>query len=354
MKYRNVLHFADYGSPYKGNFISSLEVLEKKLIDNYHILFYVFPNRTSKRKWAQDKENVSFLTGNFFKDRKILKNLIKDKNIDIIHIHFYSFKTLLLFKTLKIKCKIIIHLHGMFPKYKGIKKCIMKKLFEGYNIIGCSNAVTDSFIYDNKKICIENAIYFPRLNKFCNMQEFEKYSNNEKILIFGYNYFIKGVDVTLEAIEKARRKKNNIICFVSISSNIESFKENVVKKFGFFPDWIKILKPINDITSYYKNCDIFISASREEGFCYAIVEAAYVGCNIIASEIPAQKELKIKNIYWFESENSNELKNRILECIKNKNSNSKKMLEQRKSIMNEYDIDKWAKDILDQYDKLSL
>lgn len=352
MEYRNVLHFADYGSPYKGNFISSLEVLEKELINNKHEMFYIFPERTNKREWAQNKDNVKFLTGKFLKDRKILKNVIKDNNIDIIHIHFYSFKTLSLFKTLNVKCKKIIHLHGMFPKYKGIKKYIMEKLFKDYNIIGCSNAVTNSFIYKNNKVCIQNAIYFPRLDKICNIKEFEQYSSNEKILIFGYNYFIKGVDVALDAIEEARQEKNNILCFVSISSNTTIFKENVIKRFGFFPDWIKILEPINDIASYYKSCDIFISASRKEGFCYAIVEAAYVGCNIIASEIPAQKELDIKNIYWFKSENSKELKDKILECIKNKNTNKEKMLAQRENIIIKYNIDKWAKDILEQYEKI--
>lgn len=352
MEYRNVLHFADYGSPYKGNFIASLEILEKELLNENHTMFYLFPERTSKRKWAKVKPNASFLTNSFFKNIKLVRNIIKNNNIDIIHIHFYSFKILMLFKLLNIPCKKIIHLHGMFPKYKGTKKYIMNKLFNGYNIIGCSDAVTNSFIYKNNKVCIKNAIYYPRLNKICNIKEFEQYSSNEKILIFGYNYFIKGVDVVLEAIEAARREKNNIICFASISSNATIFKENVIKKFGFFPDWIKILEPINDIASYYKSCDIFISASREEGFCYAIIEAAYVGCNIIASEIPAQKELDIKNIYWFKNENSKELKDKILECIKNKNINKEKMLAQKENIMSEYNIDKWVKDILEQYEKI--
>lgn len=352
MEYRNVLHFADYGSPYKGNFIASLEVLEKELLKQNHTMFYLFPERTSKREWAKAKMNVNFLTNSFKKNIKIIRKIVKNNKIDIIHIHFYSFKILMLFKLLKLPCKIIVHLHGMFPEYKGIKKYIMKVLFKDTSVIGCSEAVTNSFLFKNdinSIRCIKNAIYFQRLEKCREIENLKMNFNSEKILIFGYNYFIKGVDIALEGIYKARQQLDNIECFVSISSNKQTFIKNVIEKFGNFPDWIKILPPIEEVASYYKNIDIFLSASRKEGFCYAIVEAAYMGCNIIASEIPAQKELDINDIFWFQSENTDELKDKILECIKNKAQNKKKITEQREYISEKYDINKWVQLILEEY-----
>ena len=354
MKYRNVLHFADYGSPYKGNFITSLETLEKELLKENHTMFYLFPKRTSQREWATKKKNTNFLTGRFIKDRKIVQSIIDDNNIDIIHIHFFSFKTLLLFRTLNRKGKIIVHLHGMFPNYKGIKKYLLKILLKNINIVGCSEAVTKSFPFKNSVNTINsirNAIYFPRLDEYEEIQEFK--GSTEKILIFGYNYYIKGVDIALEGIRKAREKMENIECYVSISSNKRTFEKNVIKKYGFFPDWIKILPPRNDIATYYKNSDIFISASREEGFCYAIVEAAYTGCNIIASKIPAQEELNIDNIFWFKSEDTDELKDKILECINQKESSKEKMIAQKEKIRKEYDINNWTKSILKEYNEIS-
>lgn len=355
-KYKNVLHFADYGSPYKGNFISSLEILEKELLDQKHKMFYLFPKRTSKRDWTKEKENTSFLTGNFIKDLKLVHHLIKYNDIDIIHIHFYTFRTLLLFKLANIHCKIVIHLHGIFSNYSGIKKVAIKFLFKKTNVIGCSEAVTNSFKFTNvvnSITCIKNAIYFPRLDKYDEfINEFDIKNDATKILIFGYNYYIKGVDVALEAISKARENNKKIYCFVSISSNQDVFEKNVVKTFGKFPDWIKILKPRNDIATYYRNCDIFISASRKEGFCYALVEAAYSGCNLIASDIPAQKELKIDDILWFESENIDDLKNKILTCIKFKKENRKKIITQKEQIGKMYDILAWSKSIVDQYENI--
>lgn len=46
----NFLFICAYAAPYKGNFISSLEVLEHKLEQNGHKVIYAFTETTKKCK----------------------------------------------------------------------------------------------------------------------------------------------------------------------------------------------------------------------------------------------------------------------------------------------------------------
>jgi len=363
MIYRNVLHFSDYGSPYKGNFISSLEGLSEKLEELNHNQIFIFPKRTNTREWSKDMKikynKVYFFTGNFFKDLILLRRIIVEQNIDIIHIHFFTAKTLLLFNCAKkfLNIKVIIHLHGQFPIYKRTKKIIMKWLTKKAYFICCSKSVKKSFIdsqYNNKVYRIDNAVFFPRLDKYelLNKIDYGIQKNTITVLIFGYDYLIKGVDIVIQAISNIIKQKNiNIKLLISISSNVDSNKNKIIKQLGGFPSWIVIIEPRNDIASYYNICDIFISASRSEGLCYALVEAAYCKTLSIASRIPAQSDMKLKYALWFESENIKDLENKIIEGI-NIGKYKIQLEEQKKMVIEEYDLRLWVKKIINIYDSI--
>ena len=63
---RTVLHFADFKSPCRGNFINSLEALRKAAKARGWDTVYVFPAATAKRDWAKElgeQATVYYLTG---------------------------------------------------------------------------------------------------------------------------------------------------------------------------------------------------------------------------------------------------------------------------------------------------
>jgi len=75
--------------------------------------------------------------------------------------------------------------------------------------------------------------------------------------------------------------------------------------------------PTHNVASYYNSSDIFLSSSREEGFTYSVLEAAYCNPMIIASEIGGHP-LDIPFISHFESGNVNQLKALIIEILEKK------------------------------------
>src|SRR5437879_9500126 len=108
-------------------------------------------------------------------------------------------------------------------------------------------------------------------------------------------------------MNKLVKQGQDISLLLSLSINREVIESKIRERFEQVPQWLTILDPRDDIASYYKLSDYFISASREEGFCNALVEAAYCGRPIITSDIPGPQSLNIPHTYKFTSENVAEL-----------------------------------------------
>lgn len=98
--------------------------------------------------------------------------------------------------------------------------------------------------------------------------------------------------------QKLRDEGQNIYLAVCTASNTQTIAEQIRAQFGEFPEWLKLLPPRQDIASYYRAADIYIQASRSEGFCYAIVEAAYCGKTVVASDCLGMKSHAEKNLIF--------------------------------------------------------
>lgn len=59
----------------------------------------------------------------------------------------------------------------------------------------------------------------------------------------------------------------------------------------------------------YNRAVIYISASRYEGFGIPVLEAMKAGCRIMLSDIPVYRELYTDQVYYFETDNKNEIAN---------------------------------------------
>ena len=228
-----------------------------------------------------------------------------------------------------------------------IKKIIFRRLYAGNILVGVSQAVSDAvkkFYCGEKVITIENAIYFPRLNEVDSV--FKKDVQSISFLTMGYNYWVKGVDLSIQALAQLKNKYD-IVLYIAVASH----KEELLKKVkelnaGIVPAWIKFLPPTDKIGAYYKNVDFFLSPSRSEGFCYAVVEAAYCQATVIASKIPAQGALEVDNVYWFESENIEDYIKVIELAIANREKDEDKKMDITKKVVDRYALSRWATQII--------
>ena len=355
----NILIITDYSAPYEGNFIESIKVLNKIAIEKNKRIVFLFPERAIKLEWIQKIINKDKFIIYFFKDdtffdlMKNIKILLKKEKIDLIYTHFCRHRTQFAIKCIRIlnpKIKLVSHFHNHCKVYGSFfRKLFMKiayKLYEGDLNIGCSKSVFESMPYKKSKcIYVENAINFDRLNKYNDIVIERTDESGFIILLFGFDYYRKGVDLAINAIKRINNL--NIILAISIALNKERIIQNIIDEFGEVPEFIRFLEPINDVATYYRNSDLFLSAAREEGFCYSIVEAAYCKTKILSSDISGVPK-DIPGEYLFKANDYTDLQMKILEIY---NSKDEKSEEAHEYVKSKYDINIWANEIINALSK---
>lgn len=361
----NIAQFMNYAAPYKGNFINSFLYLENALKKEKINMIYIFPKQTENKEWIKslisEGKKIFFLKGNFIIDVILLRNIIKSENIRIIHLHFSGYREFLLFRAAEMlshKLYYITHLHNHYKqkKYKIIEN-ILRMIRKSKYYIGVSDSVAQDMIKvgfkKSKVLSIPNSIDFTRLNKY-DKNEKDKLNVKDKkvILMFGSDYYRKGVDLVIKALKDIAIKEN-ILLLISLSDNNEIVKNNIINELGEFPKWIKLIESRNDVATYYNIADIFISSSREEGFCYSLVEAAYCNCMVVASEIPAQDSLNIPHTFYYDVENLDKLRKAITDVFSITRVNKARINdEQKKFVESRYSLEKWGNQIINIYNRV--
>lgn len=319
--------------------------------------FWISKSSGEKIDWISKMidENIPvyFIEDSRVRVIKKIRKIIFEHQIETIHTHFLTANQFSIIKlsNFGIKKDVVVHFHNhAAPSKNFVKRYIRKKLYKGYKMIGVSASVTEGLrqIYPyNKCYEVDNAIDFERLNNYCELDLRKNAENaDEKIcLIFGFDYERKGVDLALEAISQIIGCGEKIKLLISLSTNEAIVKRKIEERFGEIPYWIIFIKARNDVATLYRNADVFLSPSREEGFCYSIVEAAYCGCNVVASWIAAQKDLKVPGVFWCETENSQALQHAIIKALaREQKLNLKEVLRQ------EYKLENWGGQVIEIYE----
>lgn len=357
---KNILHIMDYAAPYSGNFIRSIQFLEKEINADRGHLIYLFPKKAQNLYWIKQLineggrvyfiENTFFLKIIIFSNIKFIRDIIKSEKVSIIHTHFMNYNySLFLLKILYFsRTKFIGHFHNHFlpprNKYRKLKILITNLTYD--LIIGVSDSVAFSVkearINPNKVISISNALDFSRLDNY----EQIYFSGDNKlstIMMFGWPFYRKGVDIAIEAVRQLYTERSNILLVISLAGEKEYFENEIVNRLGQIPTWLKILEPRDDVASYYNASDIFLSASREEGFSYALVEAAFCKPLLISSNIPAPVSLKIPHLFTYQVENPEDLKNVIYTLLNMSIEQVGKIkFEQKIFVKRNFDLYTWA------------
>ena len=347
----NILQFADYGAPYEGNFIQSLTHLENKLSGDKTV--YLFTKVAQNQEWTKKLQNVFFLRGNLFENIKIFRKIIKEEHIDIIHTHFSVLKYDLALKIARMTSKKTIYIRHMHMLYKPKGNFIFEKIktvISNADIeIACSDAAYDAMvsagsIKKERLYMVPNGIAFERFDRYETLEK-----NSRHILMFGYNYAVKGVDLAIKAVEKLVSAGEDIRLNIVIAKNDQLIKKTIEENFNAVPGFVELLPPRNDIATYYKHSDLFLSASREESFCYAVREAAYCECPVVASDIPAHNDIPAD--FRFKSGDDLDLYKKLAFTINLKNK-QEIIRTSKEFVIKKYSIESWSRQISDIYNTL--
>ena len=356
------LFYMYYTAPYPGNFLASMIMLAGRLKERGITSHFIFPEQAEGCCWRQmlaDAEiAVSFLPESPARQLSFWRMLLRQKNILFLHLHFTdNMSERLMMKAAMVLCHnkipLVVHYHNHYSSHaRGLKLVLKKLIIHGDHLLGCSAGVVDSLKSSglhNDIDFIENAIAFDRLKSVRTGYE------QHNFLQFGFDYERKGVDLSLEAFCLLRKKYPDLSLSISLSSNREAVEKKITEKFGKIPGWIRLLPPTEDIYRYYDQACAFLSPSREEGFCYSVVEAAYCKCPVIASDISGQNGISIPEIIWCKSENPSDLAEKIDAFLCMPGEEKRKLGESLKSsAIRCYDVKRWAAQMTAYYEKRGL
>lgn len=348
-----ILQVCAYAAQYGGNFIASLLALENSLVKKGHQISYLFPKSASQYEWCkkiEDTHQVFYCDTNRFSYKTFLevKNAVKD--MDLIHSHFELYDMLVVLAAKKNQ-RVIWHLHDSFDEkldwiHKTINKIQYAWIGKNTTLVSPSAYYADYVIglgYNKKNTrVIANCIDLKRL------EEPETVETRYDFLVFGGFYYIKGLDILLDACRILKNKKKKFCVGVVGYKDTWNWIEN---QYPDINDCFVRLNPTEQVSLLYESVKVFMSTSRRECFSYALLEALASGRPAIVSDIPGNQWCKTyKTAYTFENENAEDLAKRMSSFIDSDFDVDKEALAiTSEAIKSIYNVEKWASEIEEVY-----
>jgi glycosyltransferase involved in cell wall biosynthesis len=361
----NTMQIMNYRAPYPGNFIRSILALDDTLKQNNSTSLLVFPGGAKGLYWIkqlqEEGRSLFFLSGRALPDSRLIASLVRRHDIRILHTHFASSHIYLATRLARWSCPeavSIVHMHNHEKTNGALKKWIKRSLIGARLYVGVSKDVSDDMVAKgySPRVCvyIPNAVDFSRLDR-CDASRDEPgvRSGKKNILMFGFDFKRKGVDIAVEALRKYDSQRDMTLMIV-LASNHDAVRAEIERMLGELPAWIKLLPPRDDVAAYYRMADVFISPSREEGFCYALVEAAYCGVRIVASDISGQRSVGIPHTLHFKSGDSHGLYQALkLATASDARHHAALVDEARRHVTSQYRLGNWVDGVVRAYRSVS-
>lgn len=310
---KRVLIVANMAATFGGNFIESMLIMQNR---NSGGVEYLLPEEAKDRDWISRLSVVHYTDWTYGSLRKVWKKINAANNIDVVHFHFISgWNALHCRMAFRGSARLIWHLHMHIVPPSG-KLAVLKKAF--YHIvysnsykIGVSKSVADEIkIYSDSNICvIHNALDFKRLMQYEKENYIrEKAAGKINCMVMGNHYERKGVDVAFLSVYNLWQQGYDIMLYIAMNDIFVPKAERFLKSLLLLnhvdiTQFVKFIPARNDIATYYKKIDVFLSPSRSDTWTWAIDEAAYCGCMVIASNVPGQNENNVPGFEWIGNPN---------------------------------------------------
>lgn len=351
-----ILQVCAYAAPYEGNFIKSLKMLGDKLKQKGHRMIYAFPENAKEMQWCKELETITDVyylplakarmrIKTYYTLNTICKN---NPDLKIVHSHFelYDIPVILMVSN---NIKVFWHLHDALEDYSGFKNRIVHRI--QYGLLH-KNALLLSVSEKHMNYVLhlgfpkKNAQYIPNgLDiKRIKLVESEVSERKYDFLIFGWEFARKGVDLCIDAVKRIPEKIT-----VGIVGSKET-QEIIKTKYGIICG-VEVLEPVEDINTLYNASKCFLHISRAEGLSYALMEAVYAGLPVICSDIKENRFAEVfDTVRMVRSEDIVDIAAAMNDILKKKSLEKKHVLIARNIIEDQYSIERWIKNVLQQYE----
>lgn len=280
------LVITDHNYKNKGNIVSGLMLLEKLIRQDGGCMLWLFTSHVKECEWTKQLENCYFLSDNRKDDASLIADIAKKFDINVIHTHFCTQNIL---ADVKLYClrhknvKFVRHMHMLyFTKSNILAEKAKQFLSFGDANVACSEMCADSM----KKAGVKNVVTVTNGVDFDSLTRKRNSHSGLHILLFGYNYVNKGVKTAICGVKKLDRR--DVVLDICVAGDLENIKRQIISDFGEIPSFVSFVKPNDNVSELYSDADIFLSAGSIESYCFAVREALYCGCRVVASKTPSQ------------------------------------------------------------------
>jgi glycosyltransferase involved in cell wall biosynthesis len=306
-----------------------------------------------------------------YKNNKLIAQIIKDHNIELVHTEARISAWSCYFAVKKLKIKFLTTFHGIYKIDNFFQKLYNSIMFKSSKIIAVSNFVKkhiiESYYIEQDKIEV--------IHMGADPQYFSQdLVTNEQLISCRKKYNIptdlpvillparmtkwKGHDILVKAIEEIRDIECYCLMVGDISKHCEyvaSIKDLISRK--KLQNKIQIFGSDNDMLPLYALSDIVISTSIEpESFSRTMIESQLMKKLVIATNLGSTLETIIDNKtgYYIPYNDHMALAKKIKFCISILGSAEAAIIQNsaRQHVIQNFSIDLMVSKILDLYSKI--
>lgn len=297
---------------------------------------------------------------NPFKYMNDLKQIIKNGEYDIIHIHKNSAANILPFcVTNKFKnMKVFVHSHNTKPSVNGCTSVLhninKKFLYDSANKHFACSQVAGEWMYGKniKFRVLRNGIItskyrFNKEKRKIKRQELN--IPNSAFVVGNVGRFAeqKNQKRLVEVFDEVKKLNPNSYLLLIGDGNLKEKIQLYVKEKNI--ENVKFLGVRNDIPDLMMAMDVFVMPSLYEGLPIVGVEAQAAGLNLYLSNTISKETQLIDSVKWFDLNESNK---RIAESIKIEMIDDEERKCGNDDVKNHgYDIEQTAKELLYEYEE---
>ena len=345
---------SSFNGPYYSNFVASIISLEKNMQERGIETVYIFPSEDIDFEWMNylreltDKIYFVDYKPNSLQNYLRIKKILKSERVNIVYSRMsgwdFAARFAMPFTPVIWHMDYRVNVEDKKRRLLNYIKFRILGFGKTYHI-AASKPVADAINTLKpryKAKAIVNSLDFSRLN----LKPAHILSKPLKLLIFGWLPETKGLDTTLDALEKLNTKSDNIDYELLVSS--QPFTEEYMNERykSNYPEYVRMIPPTDNVSELYDEADVMISASRSESFSFCLAEAIYSGLPVIFSDIAGTSwAMEFKNAYEFKTGNSDDLI-RALKEVRN-DITDEELSFNRELMQRKYSMDSWSEKIID-------
>lgn len=298
-----LLDVCDYGGPYGGSFIPTLAAEGRAARERFGLRHVcVFTNVAHGRPWhglleAQDAEVIVLDEGGRSNRARRLTSIATDLDAKLVRSHFTTLDVEAAYAGRRAGAGVLWQIHTGTLQHGCRRRAsdLVKVRMLGR---GCDRlvAVSDEIgrqarrrgFPASKVRIVPNGLDTARFaaERLPDRAEARRAlgvpDEAQMLLAFGWSPYQKGIDLVLEAAGRLAGRRP----IVTVLVGEQPLRAYVDARHSDSSPWLAVHSPVQDVRSFYAAADVFVSASRQEAFSFAIGEAMAAGLPVVSSDIP--------------------------------------------------------------------